>query len=120
MADFFPNRLGGFIDPQNYRKRMKKFKENLGLPKLNFQVIRPTIDHVQSKERNAQGHPGTAAALAAGHDDRRLHAGDSGKREGNDRNDQPGTAKAVTGGGGFLKISGQFPAKLVPSVSLSC
>ena len=28
----FPNRLGGFIDPQNYRKRMKKFREKLELP----------------------------------------------------------------------------------------
>ena len=46
----FPNRVGGFIDPQNYRKRMKKFKENLGLPKLNFQVIRRTIATLAQKK----------------------------------------------------------------------
>ena len=39
------------------------------------------------KKRNAQGYPGTAAAFAAGDDDRCVHAGDSGKREGNDRSD---------------------------------
>jgi len=58
------------------------------------------------QRRNAQGHPGTAAALAAGNDDRCLHAGDSAKREGNDRSDQPGTEKVVTDGRRFLKISG--------------
>jgi integrase len=46
----FPNRLGGFIDPQNYRKRMKKFREKLGLPKLNFQVIRRTIATLGQKK----------------------------------------------------------------------
>ena len=54
--------------------------------------------HARSKERNAQRHPGTAAALAAGNEDRCLHAGDSGKREGNDRSEQQGTEKAVTEG----------------------
>lgn len=41
----FPNRLrkGGFIDPQNYRRKMRKIGEKLGLPKLTFQVIRRTI-----------------------------------------------------------------------------
>jgi integrase len=46
----FPNRLGGFIDPQNYRKRMKKFREKLELPKLNFQVIRRTIATLGQKK----------------------------------------------------------------------
>ena len=46
----FPNRRGGFIDPQSYRKRMKKFRENLGVPKLNFQVIRRTIATLGQKK----------------------------------------------------------------------
>src|SRR5215469_10510589 len=48
-----------------------------------------------------------------------VHAGDSGKREGNDRSDRQGSAK-TTGDGRCLKISGQFPAKLVPRSRLSC
>jgi hypothetical protein len=55
---------GGFIDPQNYRRKMRNLAEECGLPKLTFQVIRPGDDH------------------------RRLHAGDSGKREGDGGSDQ--------------------------------
>ena len=41
----FPNRLrkGGFIDPHNYRRKMRKLGDELGLPKLTFQVIRRTM-----------------------------------------------------------------------------
>ena len=46
----FPNRLGGFIDPQNYRKKMRKLGEDLGLPKLTFQVIRRTIATLAQKK----------------------------------------------------------------------
>ena len=46
----FPNRLGGFIDPQNYRKKMRKLGEHLGLPKLTFQVIRRTIATLAQKK----------------------------------------------------------------------
>ncbi|HEV3036993.1 MAG TPA: tyrosine-type recombinase/integrase [Candidatus Angelobacter sp.] len=46
----FPNRLGGFIDPQNYRKKMRKLGEELGLPKLTFQVIRRTIATLGQKK----------------------------------------------------------------------
>jgi integrase len=46
----FPNRLGGFIDPQNYRKKMRKLGEELGLPKLTFQVIRRTIATLAQKK----------------------------------------------------------------------
>jgi integrase len=43
-AFVFPNRDGSFMDPSNYRKRiLHKLAEELGLPKLNFQVIRRTI-----------------------------------------------------------------------------
>ena len=46
----FHNRLGGFIDPQNYRKKMKKLGDDLGLPKLTFQVIRRTIATLGQKK----------------------------------------------------------------------
>jgi hypothetical protein len=66
-AFIFPNRSGGFIDPQNYRKKMRKLAEDTGLPKLTFQVIRRTHNrNAGSKERNPQRHPERVAALAPG------------------------------------------------------
>ncbi len=48
----FSNRLrkGGFIDPQNYRRKMRKLGQELGLPKLTFQVIRRTIATLGQKK----------------------------------------------------------------------
>jgi integrase len=48
----FTNRLrkGGFIDPRNYRRKMRKLGEDLGLPKLTFQVIRRTIATLGQKK----------------------------------------------------------------------
>jgi integrase len=48
----FPNRSGkgGFIDPQNYRRKMRTLGEKLGLPKLTFQVIRRTIATLGQKK----------------------------------------------------------------------
>jgi integrase len=48
----FSNRLkkGGFIDPQNYRKKMRQLSEDLDLPKLTFQVIRRTIATLAQKK----------------------------------------------------------------------
>jgi len=43
-AFIFPNRDGSFMDPNNYRKRvLHKLANEVGLPKLTFQVIRRTI-----------------------------------------------------------------------------
>ncbi len=43
-AFMFPNADGGFMDTANYRTRvLKPLAEALGIPKLNFQVIRRTI-----------------------------------------------------------------------------
>jgi integrase len=40
----FPNRRGGFMDTGNYRNRvLNPLAEKLGLPKLNFQVMRRTM-----------------------------------------------------------------------------
>ena len=53
LDDFiFPNRLrkGGFIDPRNYRRKMRKLGDELGLPKLTFQVIRRTIATLGQKK----------------------------------------------------------------------
>lgn len=43
-AFIFPNADGGFMDTSNYRGRvLKPLADKLGIPKLNFQVIRRTI-----------------------------------------------------------------------------
>jgi hypothetical protein len=43
-AFIFPNAGGGFMDGDNYRFRvLQPLGEALGIPKLNFQVIRRTI-----------------------------------------------------------------------------
>ena len=43
-AFIFPNRRGGFMDTGNYRNRvLNPLAEKLGLPKLNFQVMRRTM-----------------------------------------------------------------------------
>lgn len=40
----FPNADGGFLDTSNYRSRiLKPLAEELGIPKLNFQVLRRTM-----------------------------------------------------------------------------
>ena len=43
-AFIFPNTDGGFMDTGNYRNRiLTPLAEKLGLPKLNFQVLRRTM-----------------------------------------------------------------------------
>jgi integrase len=43
-AFIFPNIDGGFMDADNYRFRvLKPLAEDLGIPKLNFQVMRRTM-----------------------------------------------------------------------------
>jgi len=43
-AFIFPNSRGGFMDTGNYRNRvLNPLAERLGLPKLNFQVMRRTM-----------------------------------------------------------------------------
>jgi len=43
-AFMFPNADGGLIDTSNYRSRiLKPLADDLGIPKLNFQVLRRTI-----------------------------------------------------------------------------
>ena len=43
-AFMFPNADGGFLDTSNYRSRiLKPLADELGIPKLNFQVLRRTM-----------------------------------------------------------------------------
>ena len=50
-AVIFPGRRGQFIDPRNYKKRvLRRRAEELGLPKLTFQVIRRTIATLAQKK----------------------------------------------------------------------
>jgi integrase len=47
----FPNKRGGFMDGNNYRKRvLHKLADDLALPKLTFQVIRRTIATLAQKK----------------------------------------------------------------------
>jgi integrase len=50
-AFIFPNKAGGFLDTDNYRKRvLHKLAKDLKLPKLTFQVIRRTIATLAQKK----------------------------------------------------------------------
>lgn len=50
-AFMFPNRDGSFMDPGNYLKRiLHKLAEELGLPKLTFQVIRRSVATLAQKK----------------------------------------------------------------------
>ena len=50
-AFIFPNQDGGFLDTDNYRKRvLHKLARDLNLPKLTFQVIRRTIATLAQKK----------------------------------------------------------------------
>ncbi len=47
----FANEVGGFLDTDNYRKRvLHKLARDLNLPKLTFQVIRRTIATLAQKK----------------------------------------------------------------------
>jgi integrase len=51
QAFIFPNEHGGFMDTDNYRKRvLHKLAESLELPKLTFQVIRRSIATLAQKK----------------------------------------------------------------------
>ena len=50
-AFIFPNADGGFVDPDNYRKRtLHRLARDLKLPNLTFQVIRRTIATLAQKK----------------------------------------------------------------------
>jgi integrase len=50
-AFIFPNKRDGFMDGNNYRKRvLHKLADDLELPKLTFQVIRRTIATLAQKK----------------------------------------------------------------------
>ena len=63
-AFMFPGRLGRPTDTSNYRKRvLYKLARELGLPKLNFQVIRRTIATLGKSKGARQRYPGHHAPL---------------------------------------------------------
>jgi hypothetical protein len=68
----FENEDGGFLDTDNYRKRvLHKAAREFHLPKLTFQVIRRTIANLAQKKgtiKDVQGvmrHSRTATTIAA-------------------------------------------------------
>lgn len=55
----FPNRDGDFLDPNNYCKRVSaRLRETLGLPKLDFRVIRRTIATLSQTKGNLKDSQG--------------------------------------------------------------
>jgi len=82
-AFIFANRDGGFLDTDNYRKRvLHKLAKDLELPKLTFQVIRRTIATLAQKKGTVKDVQGLLRHSNHNHH-RCLHAGDSRKRAGN-------------------------------------
>ncbi|WP_263352886.1 site-specific integrase [Acidicapsa acidisoli] len=66
QAFIFLNRDGGFLDPNNFRKRvLAQLREPLKLPKLTFQVIRRTMAML-SQTTGASKHT-VASMTADGH-----------------------------------------------------
>jgi hypothetical protein len=63
-AFIFPNKKGGFMDSNNYRKRvLHRLERELELPKLTFQVIRRTIATLATEEGDSEGHSRRAQTL---------------------------------------------------------
>ena len=63
-AFIFPNKKDGFMDSNNYRKRvLHRLAQKLVLPKLTFQVIRRTIATLAQKKGTAKEHSRRAQAL---------------------------------------------------------
>jgi hypothetical protein len=74
---FFPT--PGFVDTGNYRNRiLTPLAEKLGLPKLNFQVLRRTMATLAALGVG-EGHPSSPAALQGRHHGQRVHAGTAGE-----------------------------------------
>jgi hypothetical protein len=81
--------------PGNYRRWvLHKLARDLELPKLTFQVIRRTIATLAQKKGTVKDVQGLPPALPCGHNDRHLHAGDSGERASDHQCDQCRTQEA--------------------------
>jgi hypothetical protein len=77
----FPSADGGFMDTSTYRSRvLKPLADSLGIPKLNFQVIRRTIATRAQSLCSVKDTPIAPAALASRPRRKRVHAGASGER----------------------------------------
>jgi len=84
-AFILPNTDGGFLDTGNYRNRvLTPLAEKLGLPKLNFQVLRRTMATLAQKKGSVR-HSSSSAAREGGYHGRRVHAEPAGKRKADGR-----------------------------------
>jgi hypothetical protein len=88
----FQNADGGFMDADNYRFCvLKPLAGSLGIPKLNFQVMRRTMATQAQRMGSVKDiqahlrHSGAPETFAAGHDGQRVHARASRERTGDDR-----------------------------------
>ena len=76
----FPNTDGGFMDTGNYRNRILiPLAEKLGLPKLNFQVLRRTMATLAQGKGSVKDIQSSHAALLGRHHSQRVYAGVAGE-----------------------------------------
>jgi hypothetical protein len=66
-AFIFPNKAGGFLDTDNYRKRvLHKLAKDLKLPKLTFPGDSEDNRNPDAKEGHSEGRAGSAQAFPDG------------------------------------------------------
>ena len=70
------------MDTGNYRNRvLNPLVARLGLPKLNFQVLRLSMATQGAEHGFGEGHPGAPAACEGRYNGQRVHVGVAGARE---------------------------------------
>jgi len=85
-AFIFPNTDGGFLNTGNYRNRvLTPLAEKLGLPKLNFQVLRRTMATLAQKKGSVKDIQAHLRHAKADYHGRRVHAEPAGKRKADGR-----------------------------------
>ena len=79
-AFIFPNTDGGFMDTGNYRNRILiPLAEKLGLPKLNFQVLRRTMATLAQRKGSVKDIQAHLRHSKADTTAQRVHAGVAGE-----------------------------------------
>ena len=97
-AFIFPNADGGFMDTANYRFRvLKPLAEELGIEKLNFQIMRRTMATQAQNMGSVKDIQEHLRAFAGRHYGQRIHACVAGKCAGNGRVGVPDAGKREGG-----------------------
>ena len=92
----FANEVGGFLDTDNFRKRvLHKLARNLRTSEADVSGYPAHDCDSGSEEGHRQGRARRDAPLTDGDDNRCLHAGDSRERAGDGQLHQPGAQKVI-------------------------